>query len=295
MRLRRNKYRETDELHEEVVGRQRRRTPHLRMDLEAALERLPEVSRAVVWLHDVEGYTHDEIAGMMGKTPSFSKSQLARAHARLRRWLGEEVDRMTHLTMEALLSLREPGTEPGEAAAREHLEGCPACRAELDRLHQRVARLKALPALRPSRDRWPTVRAPGPRRAPAAAVSRRRAGRARGRGLDGPRRWEWPASGRRSSGPDRAGDPAGHGAVPGAGERPGPVSTPRAGCSDGRTAGIAQELEDRIARVDRELEMAELTGAQARDAQLLRLWRERVGLLDALVDVHVTRASNVGL
>jgi hypothetical protein len=28
---------------------------------------------------------------MMRKTPSFSKSQLARAHARLRRWLGEEV------------------------------------------------------------------------------------------------------------------------------------------------------------------------------------------------------------
>jgi RNA polymerase sigma factor (sigma-70 family) len=90
MRLRRNKYRETDELHEEVVG-QRKDDTHLRMDLEAALERLPEVSRAVVWLHDVEGYTHDEIAGMMGKTPSFSKSQLARAHQRLRRWLGEEV------------------------------------------------------------------------------------------------------------------------------------------------------------------------------------------------------------
>jgi hypothetical protein len=29
---------------------------------------------------------------MMGKTPSFSKSQLARAHRRLRRWLGEEVE-----------------------------------------------------------------------------------------------------------------------------------------------------------------------------------------------------------
>ena len=90
MRLRRNKYRDTDELHDEVVGT-RREDSHLRMDLEAALERLPEVSRAVVWLHDVEGYTHEEIAGMMGKTPSFSKSQLARAHARLRRWLGEEV------------------------------------------------------------------------------------------------------------------------------------------------------------------------------------------------------------
>jgi hypothetical protein len=64
---------------------------------------------------------------------------------------------------------------------------------------------------------------------------------------------------------------------------------------DGRTAGIAQELEDRIARVDRELEMAELTERRAREGELLRLWRERVGLLDALVDVHVTRASNVGL
>jgi hypothetical protein len=28
---------------------------------------------------------------------------------------------------------------------------------------------------------------------------------------------------------------------------------------------------------------------------VLELWRERVGLLNALVDVHVTRASNVGL
>src|SRR6185295_4792917 len=64
---------------------------------------------------------------------------------------------------------------------------------------------------------------------------------------------------------------------------------------DGRTAGIAQELEDRIASVDRELEMTELLERQPRDEQLLKLWRERVGLLDALVDVHVTHASNVGL
>jgi len=90
MRLRRNKYRDTDELHDEVLEIRREDTA-LRMDLEAALERLSETSRVVVWLHDVEGYTHDEIAGMMGKTPSFSKSQLARAHARLRKWLGEEV------------------------------------------------------------------------------------------------------------------------------------------------------------------------------------------------------------
>jgi RNA polymerase sigma-70 factor (ECF subfamily) len=90
MRLRRNKYRDTDELEDEISPTRREDTL-LRMDLEAALERLPEMSRAVVWLHDVEGYTHEEIAEMMGKTVSFSKSQLARAHVRLRRWLGEEV------------------------------------------------------------------------------------------------------------------------------------------------------------------------------------------------------------
>ena len=45
----------------------------------------------MVWLHDVEGYTHDEIGAMMGMTASFSKSQLAPPHARLRQWLGEEV------------------------------------------------------------------------------------------------------------------------------------------------------------------------------------------------------------
>ena len=89
MRLRRNKYRDTDELEDEVSPTRREDTL-LRLDLEAALERLPEMSRAVVWLHDVEGYTHEEIAEMMGKTVSFSKSQLARAHVRLRRWLGEE-------------------------------------------------------------------------------------------------------------------------------------------------------------------------------------------------------------
>lgn len=62
----------------------------LRFDLERALARLPETARAVVWLHDVEGMTHAEIAGAFGKTESFSKSQLARAHDRLRRWLVED-------------------------------------------------------------------------------------------------------------------------------------------------------------------------------------------------------------
>jgi RNA polymerase sigma-70 factor (ECF subfamily) len=59
-----------------------------RIDLERALARLPDASRAVVWLHDVEGMTHAEIARSFGRSPSFSKSQLSRAHARLRAWLG---------------------------------------------------------------------------------------------------------------------------------------------------------------------------------------------------------------
>ena len=54
------------------------------MALERALDCVPDVARAVVWLHDVEGYTHAEIGRLMGRTTSFSKSQLARAHERLR-------------------------------------------------------------------------------------------------------------------------------------------------------------------------------------------------------------------
>lgn len=60
------------------------RHPDDALDLDAALANLPTVSRVVVWLHDVEGFTHKEIAAAMGKTESFSKSQLSRAYQRLR-------------------------------------------------------------------------------------------------------------------------------------------------------------------------------------------------------------------
>ena len=64
---------------------------------------------------------------------------------------------MTHLTMEQLVALRDGASEPGTAAAREHIEACAQCANELERLHQRIARLRALPSLRPSRDLWPQV------------------------------------------------------------------------------------------------------------------------------------------
>jgi RNA polymerase sigma-70 factor (ECF subfamily) len=68
------------------------------MALERALDCIPDVARAVVWLHDVEGYTHAEIGRLMGRTASFSKSQLARAHERLRALLdGPQVENETSL------------------------------------------------------------------------------------------------------------------------------------------------------------------------------------------------------
>lgn len=60
------------------------------LDLERALESLPPEARAVVWLHDVEGYTHQEIGQLMHATTSFSKSQLTRAYARMRNWADHE-------------------------------------------------------------------------------------------------------------------------------------------------------------------------------------------------------------
>ena len=60
------------------------REPTDAIDLLRGLARLGDTARAVVWLHDVEGYTHAEIGALFGATASFSKSQLARAHERLR-------------------------------------------------------------------------------------------------------------------------------------------------------------------------------------------------------------------
>lgn len=66
--------------------------PDHAIDLDAALGQLPAISRTVVWLHDVEGFTHREIADLMGRTESFSKSQLSRAYQRLRPLLAAETD-----------------------------------------------------------------------------------------------------------------------------------------------------------------------------------------------------------
>jgi RNA polymerase sigma-70 factor (ECF subfamily) len=58
-----------------------------RIDLERALASLPPGARAVVILHDLQGYTHDEIGGALGIDPGTSKSQLSRGRDALRRRL----------------------------------------------------------------------------------------------------------------------------------------------------------------------------------------------------------------
>ena len=64
--------------------------PAERMDLERAFERLPPGFRAVLVLHDVEGYRHRDIAKLLGISAGTSKSQLSRARARLREDLGDD-------------------------------------------------------------------------------------------------------------------------------------------------------------------------------------------------------------
>jgi hypothetical protein len=200
---------------------------------------------------------------------------------------------MTHLSMEQLLALREPGLEPGVSTWREHVDHCDRCRAELDRLDQRVARLKALPTLAPSRDLFAGIQF-----AARADRRRRRLVRAVGGALAlaagialavvtvnriRPERQLVAVSElqeiiSRSQELERA------------------LSSfdPDRGVVDGRTVGITTSLENRLAGVDRRLEMVSLMDPAVREREAIRLWRERVGLLDALMDVRLTRARYVG-
>jgi RNA polymerase sigma-70 factor (ECF subfamily) len=59
----------------------------LQKRLEQALDGLPEGMRRVLILHDVEGYTHEEIGDVLGVTAGTSKSQLFKARAKMRAML----------------------------------------------------------------------------------------------------------------------------------------------------------------------------------------------------------------
>ena len=61
-----------------------------RLDLEAAMQRLPDRARQIFVLHDVEGYKHREIAKIMGIKLGTSKSQLHRARMMLRQYMAPD-------------------------------------------------------------------------------------------------------------------------------------------------------------------------------------------------------------
>jgi len=60
-----------------------------RGDLERAVSNLPPRARAVLVLHDVEGWKHEEISVELGMAVGSSKAQLHRARGLLRRALGD--------------------------------------------------------------------------------------------------------------------------------------------------------------------------------------------------------------
>jgi len=72
--------------------------------LDRALGCLPAQTRSVLWLYHVEGYSHPEIAALVGKTVSFSKSQVARGTQRLREMLEPSTESVSCLIANAQTS-----------------------------------------------------------------------------------------------------------------------------------------------------------------------------------------------
>jgi len=194
---------------------------------------------------------------------------------------------MMHCTIDDLLAFKE---NEASAWARQHLETCPACRAELEVLYQRIAALKALPVRRPARDRWPAVRD-----TLRAELRRQR------------RRWgAWSLSAAAGIALLLLIRPGPAGRVDAAElERVKQQSAtleaelerydPDQRVTSGRTAALAAALEDRIAIIDGELAQVGMPEAPLRGAELVKLWQERVDAMQQLMTVHVTRAAYVGL
>jgi len=190
-----------------------------------------------------------------------------------------------HCTMEDLGAL-----QAGEASvwARRHITTCATCQAELEGLYQRIAQLKALPALRPPRDRWPAVK---------SALRAQRSRRRRTWGT-----WTGSLALAATIAAILLIQPAGQGQL---NAELSHVKRQSATLEDslqqydidgrvlsGHAAAVVADLEDRISVLDGTLSQREQS---AQDAELVKLWQERVGLMRELVNAHATRARYVGL
>ncbi len=86
--LRRRARRPMTQLEDEMPNPKQKSMDGERVDLERAIARLPDGSRAVLVLHDIEGFTHEEIGRRLGIATGTSKSQLFEARRALRSRLG---------------------------------------------------------------------------------------------------------------------------------------------------------------------------------------------------------------
>lgn len=194
---------------------------------------------------------------------------------------------MMHCTMADLGALRA-----GEASvwARQHITTCGACQAELEALYQRVAQLRAMPALRAPRERWPAVRA-----VIRAEQARRR------------RQWgAWMGSLAAAAAlaglllvrPSSGANGTLHAELSQAKQQSATLEDSlqqydvEGRVLSGRAAALMAELEDRISDIDGSLAGMD---SRAQDAELVRLWQERVGLMRELLNARATRARYVGL
>jgi len=84
-KVKRLRQRETDIDDAQAIGVMKRESePDLKLRLTKAIDELPVGYRTVFVMHDVEGYTHEEIGAALGVETGTSKAQLSRARAKLR-------------------------------------------------------------------------------------------------------------------------------------------------------------------------------------------------------------------
>jgi RNA polymerase sigma-70 factor, ECF subfamily len=85
------------------------------VNLARAIDQLPDGYKEMFILHDVQGYEHKEIAGILGCSIGNSKSQLFKARLRLRELLQEEVRSNARQKREGMRQASEPPAEASKA------------------------------------------------------------------------------------------------------------------------------------------------------------------------------------
>ena len=198
-----------------------------------------------------------------------------------------------HLSMDQLIALRDDDrSEPGMGTVRQHFAVCSHCQSELERLHQRTARLRALPSLAPATNEFPAVRA----RITVARQHRSRAAASIGlaiaatavftvitRDLVHPKRLDAEQLLQSTMTRSQQLETELH------------AWNPDERVINGGTAIVVIQLENKIAAIDAEIAGTARLDQAVRIESELKLWQQRVGLMNALVDVHLTKAGTVGL